>query len=187
MGRDRLGSVFDDVLAAARAGAGWAFERLWETYAGPVAGYLRLQGAAEPDDLTSEVFLGAFRSIGAFSGDEAAFRSWLFTIAHRRLLDARRAAGRRPQLTPLEDNPPAGAEPSPDDEVLRRLATERVRALCCRLVPDQRDVLLLRLVGGFTIEEVAATLGKSPGAVKALQRRGLLALGKVLHQEGVPV
>lgn len=187
MGRNRLGGAFEDVLVAAQAGAGWAFVRLWQTYAGPVAGYLRLQGPAEPDDLTSEVFLGAFRSIGGFSGDEAAFRSWLFTIAHRRLLDARRAAGCRPRLTSLDDETPARAEPSPDAEVTRRLATERVRALCDRLVPDQRDVLLLRLVGGFTVEEVAVTLRKSSGAVKALQRRGLRALEKILQQEGVPV
>ena len=187
MERDRLGGVFDDVLTAAQAGADWAFERLWQTYAGPVAGYLRVQGAAEPDDLTSEVFLGAFRSIGSFSGHEAAFRSWLFTIAHRRLVDARRTAGRRPPLSTLEDHVLPHTEPAVDAEVLRRVATERVRALCDRLVPDQRDVLLLRLVGGFTVEEVATTLGKSAGAVKALQRRGLLALEKILQREGVPL
>ncbi len=79
------------MLVAAHAGAGWAFQRLWQTYAGAVTGYLRLQGAAEPEDLTSEVFLGAFRSIRGFNGGESAFRSWLFTIAHRRLLDSRRA------------------------------------------------------------------------------------------------
>lgn len=185
MSRDRLGDAFDAVLAAAQADAGWALERLWQTYAGVVAGYLRLQGATEPDDLTSEVFLGAFRSIGAFSGDEAAFRSWLFTIAHRRLLNTRRAAGRRPHHGPLDDDGAALVEPGPDGEVLRRLATERVRGLCARLVPDQRDVLLLRLVGGFTVDEVAATLSKTPGAVKALQRRGLIALQKILEREGV--
>lgn len=186
MSSDRLGESFDSVLVAAQAGAGWALERLWRAFSGPVAGYLRLQGAIESDDLTSEVFLGAFRSIGGFSGDEAAFRSWLFTIAHRRVIDARRAAGRRPRLAELEEAP---ARPGLDleAEVLTRAATERVRALCGRLAPDQRDVLLLRLVGGFTVEEVAATLGKSPGAVKALQRRGLLALRRILEREGLPI
>ena len=187
MGSDRLGGAFDDVLTAAQTGAGWALERLWQSYAGSVTGYLGLQGVAEPEDLTSEVFLGAFRNIGAFAGNEAAFRSWLFTIAHRKVLDARRAAGRRQQPAQLDDVPaPAAGEPV-DDAVLRRLATERVRALCQRLVPDQRDVLLLRLVGGFTVEEVAAAVDKSPGAVKALQRRGLLALRKILEREGVPL
>lgn len=186
MGHDRLGDGFDSVLSAAQAGAGWALGRLWQTYAGHVTGYLRIQGASDPEDLTSEVFLGAFRSIGAFTGDEPAFRSWLFTIAHRRMLDARRAAGRRPDFTELEDRLPFAA-PDVDAEVIRRLATERVQALCQRLVPDQRDVLLLRLVAGLTVEEVAAALDKSPGAIKALQRRGLLAVRKILEREGVPL
>lgn len=187
MGHDRLGDTFDTVLPAAQAGAGWAFERLWLTYAGPVTGYLRLQGAVDPDDLTSEVFLGVFRSLGSFAGDEGAFRSWLFTIAHRRLLDARRAAGRRPQVEIFGHGVSTSTEPGPDVDVLRRLATERVRTLCQRLVPDQRDVLLLRLVAGFTIEEAASALDKSPGAVKALQRRGLTGLRKILEREGVPL
>ncbi|MEX2253193.1 MAG: sigma-70 family RNA polymerase sigma factor [Thermoleophilaceae bacterium] len=176
------------MLAAAQTGAGWALERFWRSYAGAVTGYLRLQGVAEPEDLTSEVFIGAFRSIGRFAGGEAAFRSWLFTIAHRKVIDARRAAGRRAAVTELDD---AAAQPisaaRPDDEVLRQLATERVKALCERLVADQRDVLLLRLVGGFTVDEVAAAIDKSPRAVKALQRRGLVALRKILEREGVPL
>lgn len=188
MSPNRIGDAFDEVLSAAQVGAGWALERLWQSYAGAVTGYLRLQGVTEPEDLTSEAFIGAFRSIGRFHGDEAAFRSWLFTIAHRKVLDTRRAAGRRPAAGELDD---AAAQPvsaaGPDDEVLRHLATERVKALCERLAADQRDVLLLRLVGGLTVEEVAISLDKSSGAVKALQRRGLLALRKILEREGVPL
>ena len=62
-----------------------------------MCGYFRLQGAREPEDLVSEVFLGAFRSLDSFTGSEAQFRSWLFTIAHRRLTDERRRWARRPQ------------------------------------------------------------------------------------------
>ena len=182
-----VGAPFDHVLAAAQAGAGWAAERIWGSLAPAVAGYLRSQGAAEPDDLTSEVFLGVFRSLGSFSGSEEQLRSWVFTIAHRRLVDARRAAGRRPQpawgVEPDDGRP----GPSAEHEALQQLSAERVRDLCDLLVPDQRDVLLLRLVGGLTVEDVAAALGKSEGAVKALQRRALIALRKVVELEGVPL
>ena len=186
MAAPAIGEGFDDVLGAAQTGAAWALERIWKAYAGRVAGYLRLQGAAAPDDLTSEVFLGAFRTIGTFRGDEAAFRSWLFTIAHRRLQDGRRSVARRPQPQPIgaHEPPPTG---SAEVEALRREAEARVRRLCDRLVPDQREVLLLRLVGGFTVDEVATALGKSPGAVKALQRRGLAVVRKILLAEGVPL
>ena len=95
----RTGPVFDDVLAAAQAGAGWAFEVLYRDLSPVVTGYLRLHGAAEPDDLASETFLGVFTGLAGFSGDEDALRSWVFTIAHRRLIDDWRRRSRRPQLT----------------------------------------------------------------------------------------
>src|SRR5436190_17222995 len=81
----RIGPAFDSVLAAAQGDAPWAYERLWRAYAAPIASYLRLQGAFDPEDLTSEVFLGAFRDLAGFHGTEDQFRGYLFTIAHRRL------------------------------------------------------------------------------------------------------
>ncbi|HKY67535.1 MAG TPA: RNA polymerase sigma factor [Acidimicrobiales bacterium] len=185
--RDRFAGTFPSVLAAARAGDGAALARIFTALAPVVEGYLRLQGAAEPEDLTSEVFLGVFRNLDGFRGDEPAFRSWVFTIAHRRLLDERRRLARRPAAEPLsvaeQHHAPHDVEGTLLDEVL---STERVRELCHLLSPDQRDVLLLRLLADLTIEEIAATLGRTPGAVKQLQRRGLRAVGRILAEEGVP-
>ena len=184
-----LRAEFDAVLVAAQAGAGWAFERLWAAYAPAVTGYARLQGAADAEGLANEVFFGAFRTITGFSGDEERFRAWLFTVAHRRIIDERRWTGRRPRTDGAD--PAVLAErvavPSAEDDALRRAGVERVRALCACLAPDQEDVLLLRMVGGLTIEEVAAAVGKSPGAVKALQRRGIATLRRMFEREGVPL
>jgi RNA polymerase sigma factor (sigma-70 family) len=192
--RDRFGGQFDAVLTAARDGAPWALERMFTALAPTVTGYLRVQGSAEPEDLTSEVFVAILRNLRTFQGDEAGFRSWVFTIAHRRLLDERRRRTRRPPPEPLTDTADvlAPASPATDDveeAIDRSLGAERVRALCDRLVPDQRDVLLLRLLGDLSIEQIAGTLGKSKGAVKALQRRGLAAIGRLLEREreGVPL
>ncbi len=184
-----IGAGFDAVLSAAQAGGGWAIERLWSTLAPAVAGYLRTQGVPDADDVTSEVFLGVFRGLPRFSGNEAAFRSWVFTIAHRRLQDTRRQAARRPVPTSLETtNEPAFATAAAaEDQALQRVATERVTRLCGQLAPDQRDVLLLRLVAGMTIDEIADVTGKSRGATKALQRRGIVALEKILSAEAVPL
>jgi RNA polymerase sigma factor (sigma-70 family) len=176
---------FERVLSAAQADAPWAYERLYRSLSPSVCGYLRIQGAADPEDLTSEVFLGAFRGIRAFAGDEAQFRSWVFTIAHRRLTDERRARGCRPSITDATLPDTAGGDV--EEEALRRLSADRVRTLCAGLAPDQADVLLLRLVSGLTVEAVAGVLDKTPGAVKALQRRGLCALRKHLEREGVPL
>jgi RNA polymerase sigma factor (sigma-70 family) len=190
--RDRFDGQFDAVLAAARDGAPWALERMFTALAPAVTGYLRVQGSAEPEDLTSEVFVAILRNLHTFQGDEPGFRSWVFTIAHRRLLDERRRRGRRPLPEPLTATVAAAArESSAADDVEgaidRSLGAERVRALCDRLVPDQRDVLLMRLLGDLSIEQIAGMLGKSKGAVKALQRRGLAAVGRLLEREGVPL
>jgi RNA polymerase sigma factor (sigma-70 family) len=177
---------FHRVLAAAQADAPWAYERLYRSLSPAVCGYLRLQGVHDPEDLTSEVFLGAFRGIRSFAGDEAGFRSWVFTIAHRRVTDERRANGHRPLLCLAADlSERAGGDV--EEEALRRLSADRVRALCAGLAPDQGDVLLLRLVSGLTVDVIAGVLGKTPGAVKALQRRGLCALRRQLEREGVPL
>jgi len=176
---------FPELLAAAQSGGQWAYERLYRWLAPAVAGYLRVQGSIEPDDLTSEVFERAFSALGGFQGDEARFRSWIFTIAHHRLTDERRKAARRPVR--VDHAPPDLAGGDVEDDAARRLATERVRALCDGLVPDQRDVLLLRMLGALTVDEIAGALRKSPGAVKALQRRGLAAIRREMEREGVPL
>lgn len=184
---DRFDGEFDTVLAAARTGSPQAFTRIFTALAPVVDAYLGLQGASEPEDLTSEVFLAVLRNLGSFDGNEAGFRSWVFTIAHRRLLDERRRAYRRPAPVELAEAPD---RPAPDDveaTVVETLGAEHVRALCERLSDDQRDVLLMRLLGRLTIDEIAARMGRTPGSVKALQRRGLVAISALMSREGVPL
>jgi RNA polymerase sigma-70 factor (ECF subfamily) len=176
---------FAAVLAAARGGEAWALTRIYASLGPEVAALFRVRGAAEPEDLTSEVFVGVLRGIGAFDGDEPAFRSWIFTIAYRRPADEGRRCARRPRLVPLDLRPEAPATDDVAGEVERSLATERIRALCEQLVPSQRDVLLLRVVGRLTVEEVARLMGRSPSAVKALQRRGLATVVRLLEPEDV--
>jgi RNA polymerase sigma factor (sigma-70 family) len=175
---------FEQVLAAARANSGWAFTCLYESLAGAVAGYLRVQGAREPDDLTSEVFLAAFSRIGSFKGDEKAFRRWVFTIAHARLIDDRRARARRPAAETLDEATACRVD-SAESEAVSRLGLERLNRLLGRLSPDQRAVLTLRILADLPIDQVASVLGKRPGAVKALQHRALAALRRELVAEGV--
>jgi RNA polymerase sigma-70 factor (ECF subfamily) len=177
----RMGVPFDDVLAAAQAGAGWAFEVLYRDLAPAVTGYLRLHGAAEPDDLASETFIGVFTGLGGFRGDEAGLRAWVFTIAHRRLLDDWRRRSRRPVLA----DEPADAElvgGDVEDDVLERIGTDEVTRLCGGLPADQRSVLLLRILADLTVEQVARVMDRSVPSVKALQRRGLRALRAELER-----
>ena len=130
----RTGLPFDDVLAAAQTGAAWAFEVLYRDLAPVVTGYLRLHGAAEPDDLASETFIGVFTGLAGFSGDEDALRSWVFTIAHRRLVDDWRRRSRRPQVTDDAEDLGGLMGGDVEDDVMLRVGTAgrppALRAAC---------------------------------------------------------
>ncbi len=181
-----VGDAFPTVLAAAQENAPWAFERLYREFSPTVAGFLRLQGLADPDDVVSEAFMSAFSAIGRFGGSEGAFRAWLFTIARRRLVDEWRRGSRRPPTTE-EAMGANAAGGDAEDDALGQIGSERVEALLAGLAPDQRDVLMLRIVADMTVEQVAEALGKTEGAVKALQRRGLDALRREISRKGVPL
>lgn len=179
-----LDDAFTPLLEAARAGAEWAWRRLYEDLSGQILGYIRRQGARDAEDLLGEVWLQVARNIGTFEGDETNFRSWIFTVAHHRVIDERRRSGRR------REDPVADLPETPSDDIAARsaldsIATDRAQGLLDRLAPAQRDVLLLRIVGGLTVAEVAEALDKRPGAIKALQRRGVEALRRLLEREGV--
>jgi RNA polymerase sigma factor (sigma-70 family) len=178
---------FEDVLAAARAGASWACADIWRTFSGPVAGYLRSRGSRETEDLTNEVFLAVFSKLPGFVGDERAFRSFVFTIAHRRLVDELRSRSRRPTDVEWEDDVDPRRSGSAEEQAMHVIGDSDARSLLEGLAPDQRDVLVLRIFGDLTVEQVAEILGKRPGAVKALQRRGLQALRKKVPHGRTPV
>jgi RNA polymerase sigma factor (sigma-70 family) len=172
----RTGLPFDDVLAAAQAGAAWAFEVLYRDLSPSVTGYLRMHGAAEPDDLASETFLGVFTGLAGFRGNEDALRAWVFTIAHRRLVDDWRRRSRRPQVADDDTGLGGHVGGNVEDDVLVQVGTDSVHRLCAELPDDQRAVLLLRILADLTVEQVAQVMGRSVGSVKALQRRGLRSL-----------
>jgi RNA polymerase sigma-70 factor (ECF subfamily) len=183
-----LGESFERVLEAARSGADWAWEALYRDLAPLVHGYLRSRGAREPEDLTGEVFLGIARGLPTFTGNEGSFRSWVLTVTHHRLLDERRYHGRRPSdPVPEEVIHARTSTGNVEEDALQSLATTRIRQLLDALAGDQREVLMLRIVGGLTVNEVAGILHKSPGAIKALQRRGLAFIRQIMDEEVVPL
>jgi len=181
----RGGSDLDEALEAARDGDARGFDALFRALSGSVTAYLRARNVDDAEDLANEVFLRAFRTLSTFRGDADRFRSWLFTIAHHAAIDDRRRFARRVTPVPLgTDHPAMGGDV--EDEVFAGLADDRVRALLGHLSPDKRDVLLLRIVADLTAEQTAATLDKSYEAVKALQRRGLASLRRLLGEPASP-
>lgn len=177
-----LTQPFEDVLRAARDGDEDTWAALYQDLAPPVLGYLRARGAPDAEDLLGEVWIRVVRHIDRFEGDASGFRSWVFTIAHRRLIDVRRARLRRPEdLSPSSDLEPALPPTEAEPEALATLGTEEVVALLGRLTEDQREVLLLRLVGGLQLGEVAEVTGRPRQAVKSLQKRGIEHLRRLVQ------
>jgi RNA polymerase sigma factor (sigma-70 family) len=177
----------DPLVERAKRGDAVAWNELYRSLAPAVAGYFGLRGARDPDDLTSETFVAVFRNIGTFRGSIEAFRSWVFVIAHRRLIDDRRARGRRPESRSLADVS-LQARDDVESDAAAVMSVADVKALCGRLAVDQADVLILRILGDLTIEQIAEVMGKSPGAVKQLQRRGLDGLRRLTKsQQAVPL
>ena len=175
------------VLPAAQQGEAWAVTAVYEVLAPRVQGYLRGRGASEPEDLTSEVFLAVLPRLATVTGGAGGLRTFVFSVAHARLVDDLRRRGRRApvlELDPVADGVPSA---SAEDAALEAVSTERVRSVLSVLPDDQRDVLLLRIVADLTVEQVAIAIGRSQGAVKQLQRRGLLALRAGVDQGRVPL
>ena len=180
---DQVPPPLGALVADARAGCPRAFERIYRSLAGQVVSYLRWHRASDPDGLTNDVFVQVHRNLATFEGDVQGFRSWLFTIAHHRMIDDRRRANRQPAVQReigAEDDLGLG---DVEEDAFAVLAHDEVRDMLAVLSPDQRDVVLLRIVADLSVEEVARLLGKREGAVKALQHRALAALRRHLDAQ----
>lgn len=178
--------AFGSILDAASSGAEWAWARLIEDIDPVLRGYLRKQGASDPDDLAGETWLHVARGIKGFEGDYQGFRSWVFMIAHHRIIDDRRRRSRRPEDLEEEAKLDRAAPSSRSAEsvAFESLEHDEVEQILDELAPAQREVVLLRVVAGFGITEIAEIMGKKPGAIQALQHRAFKRLRKIV-EEGV--
>lgn len=170
---DRESAEVRGLLDRARAGDQAAFGRLIDLYQRIVyrTALAALGRPEDAEDAAQEAFLLAWRHLADFRGD-AAFRTWLLTIAWRKALDRRRsrllwwkrAAASAGEQDPFADV--AVSEPSPERATLARDTARRVQREIATLSPKLRDTLLLAASGEHTYEEIAAMLGAPLGTVK---------------------
>lgn len=183
-----IGEGFAGVLTAAQRGDERAFDVLWREANPPLVRYLRLLAGEAAEDLAAETWLSVVGGMRKFRGDEASWRGWLFTIARRRAVDDTRRRVRGPQMTLLSEDQRYAAVPSVRDsaeEAIENLDTRAALALVAKLPQMQGEVIVLRVVAGLDVQDVARVLGRSPGAVRVAAHRGLQTLGRVLAEQGV--
>jgi RNA polymerase sigma factor (sigma-70 family) len=181
-----IGDRFDEVLIRAQRGDDDALEVIYRDLAPLVLGYLRSNGARDPEDITSETFVALVRNISTFEGGESALRSWVLTIAHRRLVDSFRSRARRPEDPALPDEVQARMAPNlatAETEALDELANKGIGDALAQLTDDQRAVITLRILADVPIKDVAEILGKPETAVKSLQHRALASLARQITQD----
>ena len=167
-------------VSAAREGAAWAVAALYREINPRLLRYLRAREPHLADDLAAQVWLEVAGALDRFDGTEDGFRAWVFTIARRRLIDARRRAGRRP-TDPLADHDfvAPSAHDDPESAAIAALGAQAaVDRIVGALTPEQAEVVLLRVLGGLAVGQVADVLGKQPSAVRVLQHRALRRLAQ---------
>ena len=176
-----------ELVRRAQEGDSTQFGQLYERYFEKVYSYLsfKLGNASEAEDLGGPVFLKALESLGSYKWTGVPFQAWLFRIAHNQLVDALRRRGRRPTAPLDEAGSVADDRRESDPEATLALTVRRddVVAAVEQLTELQRQVISLKFAGGLSNAEVARLMGKSEGAVKALQHAALVSLQKKLGAE----
>jgi RNA polymerase sigma-70 factor (ECF subfamily) len=174
-----FGEQFDEVLQAAHVGAPWAVEAIYRDLHPSVLAFLRHRAPQDAEDLAADVFVAVAEGLVGFQGSEERFRSWVFTIAYRRVADLRRRASRRrTEPQPPEIMAEHLTTGDVEREVMRAIGTRSALARIAALPPAQAEVVLLRVVGDLCVDDVAAIVGRRPGAVRALQHRALQRLAR---------
>ena len=156
-------------------GEDWAWRAIYDELAPALLGYLRARRAVHPEDLLGEVMLQIVRDLPSFYGGMWDLRARAFTIAHRRLLDEERRSARRP-TEPM-------AHPAIEQDGLWAPSVERVGRVLAQLSPDQQNVILLRILGELTCDEVGKVIGEETDTVDALQLHALETLRSELARE----
>ncbi|MCJ7425744.1 MAG: sigma-70 family RNA polymerase sigma factor [Dehalococcoidales bacterium] len=157
-----------------------AFAQLYEEHFDKIYRYLalRIGNEMEAEDMTQQVFLNALQSISSFRWKGVPFSAWLYRIAHNQAVDHLRKNKKR-STVPLDESLASSGD-SPPSAAERKMDIEQLLAATRRLTEAQREVISLRFTSELSIAQVAGIMGKSEGAVKALQHSAIVALRRTM-------
>jgi RNA polymerase sigma-70 factor (ECF subfamily) len=170
-----------ELIARWRAGDERAATELVERHSAALARFAVASGERnEVEELVQDTFVRAFGSIEGFRGD-STFRTWLFTIERRLLLDRRRAEKRRRDRNELQEDD-AATEYDALDSVVADETQTRLQAAVKRLSPTQREVFSLRIAEGLSYKEIAEAVGTTEGAARVHYHNAMRAVKEFLDE-----
>lgn len=164
-------------LARALDGDEDAFGEVWRLLHPPLLRYLKVRERDTAEDVAAETWLHVVRDLHRFTGGPTEFRAWVFTLGRHRAIDAGRARAARPS-TPTAEVIDIGTAPSAEAAALERVDTEAAVRLVATLPPHQAEMVMLRVVAGLSVAEVAAIVDKKPGTVAVNVHRALKKLAR---------
>ncbi len=174
----------EELAKAAKQGDTQAFAELYERHINRMYRYVvtRVGNTTVAEDVTGDIFIRAFESIGSYEWRGVPFSSWLFKIAHNRIVDHFRREGSREFV--YVDGPLSLDGPDPHDVVEFKMDTEEALTALRELTESQRQVIALRFASGLSLAETAAVMKKKEGAIKALQHSAIQAMRRILERRG---
>ena len=174
------------IIEKAKAGDEAAMGELFRQFASPLLRYLKGRRVIDPEDIASETWLSIIGSLSKFQGDGGDFRAWIFSTARRRIIDGARRASVRPKLEQIGEAESASAPNDPSfTPGAGSEADQAVSELVDCLTDEQRDVVLLRVLGGFSAAEVAKIVGRSEGAIRVIQHRAIKKMAENISNPNV--
>ena len=175
------------LIERAKSGDPDAISALYERYAPQIQRYIaaRLSDPVLAEDVCADVFVKVLESLSRYEDRGWPFSAWLYRIAYARTVDVLRQSRRRHSI-PLDERQLGALDP-PDEAIMARIAYLEIKGAMDILTHEQRLVLRLRFDEDRSLAEIAQSLGRSIGSIKALQHRGLTRLAQALATQATPV
>ena len=160
-----------------------AFGELYSIYLERIYRYVfyQVRDKMTAEDLTEEVFLKAWKSIGSCRGKEQTFSAWLYRIAHNHVIDNLRR--QRKYVTTDTDIEALAVNSDLAVEEEGKLDRQEMLDRITDLPQNQKQVIILKFIEGLDNQEIGQVMGKSQGAIRVLQMRALAALRQRLNTE----
>ena len=146
--------------------------------------------AAEAEDLSQDVFLRVYRTLGSYRSAHGGFATWMTSVTRNLLIDHYRRTKRDRMTDSLDDAMPVvenkeSAGRRPDQQLLLGELSSQVQAALTKLSPELREAVILRDLQQLEYNEIQQVLAVPEGTVKSRINRGRIELARILQQMGV--